>query len=246
LLLVGLLRGVNSPRAIARWGHAVPWPWRQRLGFTRPGGPDAATLQRVVRRVDVARLEAGLSRWLQQVRAAVRQGAARWLAGIAIDGKTLRGARRLGAKDAHLLSACCQHWGVVLGEVAVPDSTNEVGAVGPLLATLLLAGETVTLDAEFTQYLVADQIGRQGGAYRMVVKGNPPTLRRDCAHATAWPARYLGEARTVRLAHGRLAERTLVAADARDLAWPPARPVLRLHRRFVHQSTGRVVSDETV
>ena len=102
--------------------------------------------------------------WLQQVRAAWRGSAARWLDGIAIDGKTLRGARRLGAEDAYLLSAYGQRDGLVLGEVAVPDATNELGAVGPLLERLPLAGETVTFDALFTQWTVAEQVVRAGGA----------------------------------------------------------------------------------
>ncbi len=246
LVVVGLLSGANSQRALARWGHDAPAPWRRRLGFTRPAGPSQPTLHRLLRRVDVGALELALGTWLQQVRAAWRHSAARWLDGIAIDGKTLRGARRLGAADVHLLSACCHRFGVVLGEVAVPDTTNELGAVGALLDRLLLAGETVTLDAAFTQYLVATQIVQQGGAYFLVLKGNQPTLRADAERATAWPARQLGEANTVRLAHGRIEERTLLAADAQDIAWPCARQVLRLHRRFVHKRTGRVVSDETL
>jgi predicted transposase YbfD/YdcC len=200
----------------------------------------------VLRSVDVGALETVLGSWLQALRGAWRHSTACWLDGIAVDGKTLRGARRLGARDAHLLSACCQRFGVVLGEVAVPAPTNEAGAVGALLEALVLSGETVTFDAAFTQYLVADQVVRQGGAYLMVVKGNQPTLLADTRTATAWPARQRGTAHTVRLAHGRIEERTLVAADARDIAWPHARQVLRLHRRFVHKATGRVLSDETL
>jgi predicted transposase YbfD/YdcC len=246
LLVVGLLSGANSQRAVARWGQDAPARWRQDLGFTRPHGPSQPTLQRLLRAVAVGPLEVVLGGWLQRVRAAWQHSTARWLDGIAIDGKTLRGARRLGAADTHLLSACCQRFGVVLGEVAVPDTTNEAGAVGALLEALVLAGETVTFDAAFTQYVVADQVVRQGGAYFMVVKGNQPTLLADSRAATAWPARQLGTARAVRLAHGRIEERTLVAADARDIPWPYARQVLRLHRRFVSKRTGQVLSDETV
>ena len=110
----------------------------------------------------------------------------RWLAGIAIDGKTLRGARRLGAHDVHLLSACCcQQHALILGQQAAPDTTNELGAIGPFLASLPLTGETVTFDAEFTHWLVAKQVVQQGGAYLMVVKDNQPTLRRGCSEVTA-------------------------------------------------------------
>jgi predicted transposase YbfD/YdcC len=245
VVVAGLLSGANSQRAIARWGQQLPWPWLRALGFTRAGGPSQPTLHRVLRAVDVGQLEAVLGAWLQQVRAAARHSAARWLDGIAVDGKTLRGARRLGAGDTHLVSACCQHLACVLGEVAVADASRELEAVGPLLERLLLGGETVTLDAHFTQYLVATQIVRQGGAYLMVVKGNQPTLHGDIQHATAWPARRLGQAHRVALAHGRIVEQTLVVADARDIAWPHARQVLRLEQRCCHKRTGRLVSTET-
>jgi predicted transposase YbfD/YdcC len=245
LCVAGLLSGANSQRALARWGQQLPWPWLRALGFTRAGGPSQSTLHRVLRDVEVVELETQLGTWLQQVRAAARQSAARWLDGIGIDGKTLRGARRLGAAETHLVSACCQRLACVLGEVAVADASHELEAVAPLLDRLLLSGETVTLDAHFTQYVVADQIVRHGGAYLMVVKGNQPTLLADIQHATAWPARRLGEVRHVALAHGRVLAQTLTVADARDVAWPHARQVLRLEQRCVHKRTGRVVSSDT-
>jgi predicted transposase YbfD/YdcC len=244
-LVVGLLSGLNSQRAIARWGQDTPQWYLQRLGFTPRRGPSQSTLHRVLIHLDVRLLETVLGAWLFQVRATWRQSAARWLDGIALDGQTLRGARRLAATESHLLSACCQRLGVVLGEVAVPPTTNELGAVGALLDALLLSGETVTFDAEFTQWLVAEQVVQQGGAYLLVIKHNQPTLWADSARATAWPARVLGAAHSVRLAHGRCEERTLVAADAQDIPWPHARQVLRLHHRFVHKRTGQVLSDET-
>jgi hypothetical protein len=172
LLIVGLLSGLNSQRAIAHWGQDTPRLHLQRLGFTRRRGPSQPTLHRVLAQLDVRVLETVLGAWLTQVRAAWRHSTARWLDGIALDGKTLRGARRLDATEAQFLSACCQRLGVVLGEVAVPATTNELGAVGALLDALLLSGETVTFDAEFTQWLVAEQVVQQGGAYLLVIKHN--------------------------------------------------------------------------
>jgi hypothetical protein len=142
-------------------------------------------VHRVLRRVAVAALEAHLGRWFAQVRAAWSRGPCRWLDGIAVDGKTLRGARRLGARDVHLLSACCRQHALVLGQRAVPDTTDELGAILPFLAHLPLAGETVTFDAAFTQWLVAQHVVTQGGASLMAVKANQPTLLQACAAATA-------------------------------------------------------------
>lgn len=250
LVIVGLLCGANTQQGLARWGHRVGWARLRRLGFVRRGGPSQPTLHRLLRNIDVDQLELVLGPWLQQVRAAWNQHATHWLDGIAIDGKTLRGARRLGAADAHLVSAFCQRRGLTLGQVAVPDPTNELGAISPLLTHLALAGETVTFDALFTQTTVAQQVVQQGGAYLMVVKGNQRGLLDGIIAATALrptrPVRRLGQASSVRLAHGRFEERSLEATAAPpDLGWPSARQVLRLHRRFVSKRTGEVLVDET-
>jgi predicted transposase YbfD/YdcC len=251
LTLAALLSGANSQRAIARWGRHVDRRHLRALGFPRQRGPSLATLHRLLRQVPIADLEGGLGPWVAQVRAAGRRAGRRWLDGIAIDGKTLRGARRLGAADVHLLSACCQRDALVLGQLAVPDTTNELGAVGQFLGRLHLAGETVTCDAEFTHALVAQQVLDQGAAYLLVVKANQPTLRRACRAATAsplvYPCRQYGEARTTRLAHGRIEVRTLRAAAApADLGFPGARQVLRLDRRCQDKHTGAVLPAETL
>jgi DDE_Tnp_1-associated len=244
LVIVGLLCGANTQHALARWGQTTGWARLRRLGFMRGGGPSQPTLHRLLRDVDVDQLEAVLGVWLQQVRTAWDRQADTHLEGIAIDSKTLRGARRLGASDAHLVSAFCQRRGLLLGQVAVPDPTNELGAISPLLARLALADETVTFDALFTQTTVARQGVQQGGAYLMVVKGNQRGLLDGVVAATAprpaRPVRRLGRARSVRLAHGRFEERTLEAtrapADLGLAACPPgaaAAPPLRqqAHRR---------------
>jgi predicted transposase YbfD/YdcC len=251
LLVAARLSGATTQQAMARWGQHAGWPRLRRLGFTRRGGPSAATVRRLLHRVDVPALERVFGAWQQQVRTAWQQRAAHWLDGIAVDGKSLRGARRLGAVDARLLSACCHRRGLVLGEVAVPESTNELGAVGSLLERLQLQDQTVTFDAEFTHAVVASQVVHQGGAYLLLVKANQPPLRRACAEATAehprHPRRALGQARTRRLAHGRLEARTLLAVAAPpDLGFPFVRQVLRLHRRRIDKRTGEVLTDETV
>lgn len=249
LIVVGLLCGANTPQSLARWAtnHRR---YRRRLGFTRRDGPSQPTLHRLLRDVDVPALERVLGGWLQQVWAAWQQGATTWLDGIAIDGKTLRGARRLGAADAHLLSACCQRAGVVLGQVATPDATNEVGAVDDLLERLPLVGRTCTFDALFAQVAVAGSVVARGGAYVLVIKTNQPFLHRACVAATARPparpVRLVGEARTVRCGHGRVERRAVRVVEAPpDLGFPFARQVLRLDRRVGHKRTG-VVSEETV
>jgi predicted transposase YbfD/YdcC len=138
----------------------------------------------------------------------------------------------------------------VLGEVAVADQTDALGALAPLLAHPSLAGETLTFDARFTQPAVATDVVARGGASLMVVKANQPPLWRARAEATAAhpprPRRRLGEVHTTYLAHGRVEQRTLLAVAAPpDLGLSHARQVLRLHRRRVSKRTVAVLTEET-
>ena len=82
---------------------------------------------------------------------------------IALDGKTLRGAKKQGAPGTHLLSALAHHVGVTLAQHTVDDKTNEITAVEPLLCQLVLEGRLVTMDALLTQRHVAQTIGDKGG-----------------------------------------------------------------------------------
>lgn len=224
LVAAALLSGANTQRAVARWGQHHGWVRLRRLGFTRRQAPSQATIQRLLEQVDAAAVEALLGRWLQQVRAVLLPGLGRWVDGIAVDGKTLRGVRRLGAADAHLLSACCQRRGCVLAEVPVPSGTKEQGAVEALLDRVLLGGETVTFDAQFTQQVIAQTVVAREAAYLMVAKGHQPTLQADIATATRRRARQVGQARTVQAAHGRIEERTVLVAraEAAEVTWPHA------------------------
>jgi hypothetical protein len=85
----------------------------------------------------------------------------------------------------------------------------------------------------------------------MVLKGNQPTLLRDCLAATAQPPRQpvrtVGPARSLEVAHGRIEERALRVVEAPpDLGFPHVRQVLRIHRRSRSKRTGALLFEETV
>jgi hypothetical protein len=234
LVVVGLLCGANSQRALARWGHNSGRARLRRLGLLGSRSPSQPTLHRLLRDVDINQLEAVLGTWLQPVRLAWRRSTKRWVDGIALDGKTLRGARRLGAANTHLLAASGHLDGLVLAQVAVVDHAGELSGIRALLEALLLEGQTLTMDAAFTQWTVAEQIVQQGGAYLMVVKGNQAHMREHIAERTAYLGRCLGQAQTRRLAHGRLEQRTLPRSAAPSesvMSRIEARRERRLRRR---------------
>ena len=66
---------------------------------------------------------------------------------VAIDGKTSRRSGKVDATPLHLVSAFAAGAGLVLGQRATAEKSNEKTAIPELLATLALEGCIVTIDA---------------------------------------------------------------------------------------------------
>ena len=148
---------------------------------------------------------------------------------IAIDGKTVRGARtRPDGAAPHLVAAFDHDAGVVLGQLAVAAKSNEIPCVRDLLACFDLTDTIVTLDAMHTQTDTATAITGAGGHYVLTVKGNTPTLRRKLK-ALPWkdiPAHSVTET-----GHGRRVTRTIKVAAVPDwIEFPGAAQVAHVRR----------------
>jgi predicted transposase YbfD/YdcC len=248
LVCVATLCGARSQSAIADWGAGFGRPWLGRLGFTRERGPSQPTLSRLFARIPHKTVEAALGRWAEQA-LRCRPPVPGALEGLAVDGKALRGSQRQGAADAHLLAAFSHRLGVTLGQVGVPDKTNEIGAATAFLLTLALEGRVITADALLTQREIARTVLDGGGDYLLVVKANQPTLHADIAASFAPAADdtgRVGHATTVTQHGDRVECRTLTASTALVgySDWPGLRQALRLERRVVHKRSGRVLRQE--
>ena len=123
-------------------------------------GIQPAEIQEALRRIPPAILTQSVSEWAEQVFQA--QGSTEG-EGIAIDGKVVRGSRTDDQDAVHLLSALAHDLKLVLGQTPVPDHTNEIGGIDPLLAELVLDGRIVTVDAHLTQRDIAETIREKGG-----------------------------------------------------------------------------------
>lgn len=161
LACAAILCGYRSYGAIAEWGEHYGTQLALALGFKNGKTPCAGTLHTIFRHLDKEAFEAKVGQWAECVLQNAPSSAT--LQGIAIDGKTLRGSKKQGAKDVHLLSAVSHGLGLTLGEQAVDDKTNEIGAVQHLLHLLVLEGRVVTLDALLTQKEIAKSILEKGG-----------------------------------------------------------------------------------
>jgi len=243
LSCVAMLAGARGQSGIADWAKNYGDPWRTRLGFTHPKGPSQSTVQRVFARIAVATLEAQLARWMQRVVAALTSaaGTPEALDGAAMDGKTLRMSARCGASDAHLLTLFSHHLGVVLGEVAVADKTNEITASADVLALLLLTGVVVTGDAMFTQHAIAETIVEAGNDYLLVVKENQPTLHDEIATLFADADAAVSVAEETSRHSQRIEQRRLRAST--ELVgytdWPGLAQTLCMERCVTDRRTGK-------
>jgi predicted transposase YbfD/YdcC len=142
---------------------------------------------------------------------------------IAIDGKTSRRTHdaRNGIKALHTLSAYASSARLVLGQLSVPEKTNEITAIPELLDHLAdtgqLKGALVTIDAMGCQVAIADKIVEHEADYLLALKGNQPTLETEVAdYFGSAPAGELVSKTTVEKGHGRIETRTYTASSKVD------------------------------
>ena len=168
-------------------------------------------------------LDARVSSWLR-----TRVGAIGGRRVIAVDGKTMRGARGAGERAPHLLAALDQAGGVVVGQRRVADKSNEIPALRDLLEPLDLDGAVITADAMHTQRGTAEWIISRGAHYVLTVKGNQPGLKRELERL---PWKDVPAVSVPDGSHGRRVRRTIKAVEAP--AWvdfPGAAQVIRIRR----------------
>jgi len=209
ILAVGLaavIAGAKSFTAIGEWVAHQPIEVLRVLGVTTPAGPDESTIRRVFARLDADVLDqlVGAFMWTRTRTVGTRRV-------IALDGKTVRGARSKATTAPHLVAAYDHGTGAVVGQLAVTTKSNEIPAVQGLLKLFDLTGVVVTVDAMHTQTDTAQQIIAAGGDYVFTVKQNQPNLFKACKQLP-WsdvPSRTV----TTR-GHGRTATRTIKVVTA--------------------------------
>ncbi len=96
---------------------------------------------------------------------------------IAIDGKTLRGAKANGKKfPVQMVSAWANENNLVLGQVRVNEKSNEITAIPVLLERLMIKDCIITIDAMGTQTEIAKKIIDNDADYILAVKENQKQL----------------------------------------------------------------------
>jgi hypothetical protein len=196
MVAAATISGARSFRSVADYVADLPPEALTRLGARRhpvtgqPVPPSEATIRRTVKDVDAEEADTIVGTWLHAKVLAGVVAPKAWR-GLAVDGKTLKGAWEevdTGAGKVRLFSALTHAEGVVVGQRKIPENTGEQAQMIPLLDQVAgaqpdgqapgdLSGVVVTADALHVHRRNVEQILERNGEYVLTVKRNQPILR---------------------------------------------------------------------
>ena len=174
ILVIGvctLLCGGESFNDMEDFGHAKD-DWLGTFLDLPNGIPSHDTFNRVFSALDPAAFLDCFLAWTRTLRERVDEEI------VAMDGKALRRARA-GASIPYIVSAWSTTNGLALGQLKVPDKTNEITAIPSLIRALNLHGCTVTIDAMGCQKRIAGEVVAAGADYVFSLKGNQETVHQE-------------------------------------------------------------------
>ena len=240
IALCATIGGANGWEQIAEYGRRKETFFRRLLTLEN-GIPSHDTFYRVFALLEPAAFVQRFAKWM----AAACESTG--LVPIAIDGKSSRRAKRSSATGClPVVSARATTDHLTLGQVVVPDGTNEIGVIPELLRTLDLAGAIVTIDAAGCQIENTRLIREGQGHYLLTVKGNQPTLHEavqtvfEQADATGRQGIRFDHHTTTGKVHGRHEERSVaVIYEPTGLPsdWPDVAAVVSALRERVVKGT---------
>jgi len=244
--LMAVLCRCDDYEEIAGWVAARHGWLVEVLGLPADRTPCRKTFERLFRRLDPV----ALGRCFVELTARLAEASQGRL--IAIDGKTLRGSFDRAHRDLpiHLVHAWDRANGLMLGQVAVDQASNEITAVPALLELLDLGGAVVSLDAMHCQKDTAAAIRAAQADYLLTVKDNHKSLHEDVKlffddAIERGDERLLSHTMEPDSGHGRLDERTVWASGEVDWLrrrhpdWPDLRGVVCVESRRLDFATGK-------
>ncbi|MET7312392.1 ISAs1 family transposase [Streptomyces sp. NPDC005571] len=194
LCLLAVLGGATTMASIARYAIDTTPEVRARIGLRRP--PRASTLGRLLSRLNGDALDDAVGAGQARHASDPADAGGSELAGVAVDGKAVRGCRT-GEKTAiHLLVAVLHEGQAVISQRQITAKSNEIPAFAPLLERLVLRGCVITADAMHTQtghaeHVIARGAGIPSWSSRATRKSsadscvNCPGARSHCSTAPA-------------------------------------------------------------
>ena len=189
--------------------------WEQMVAFSKSkidflleflelphGIPSKDTINRVFSTIDSIKFEACFLTWVNTI-SDLSTGQV-----IAIDGKTIRGAKEHGkTSPIHMVSAWACENNLVLGQIKVNEKSNEITAIPELLEMLCVENCVVTIDAMGCQRDIAESIIKNDANYILAVKGNQGELYQDIQDSFVF-SKKVKTVTDVDFGHGRIETRT--------------------------------------
>lgn len=211
MAVCAIVAGADNWEEIARFAK-MRRVWFATFLELPPRNPAHDTFGRVFAALDPIAFQKCLLAWLSALHDTAPETF------IAIDGKAVREAmaRSSDTGPLCLVSAWASANQVVLGQVAGPAGSNELGALPKLLELLELKGAIVTLDALGCQREIVAQVVEKHGDYVISVKGNQEKLEAAVHDAFATALDGQDEPRTIETheaGHGRIETRTCTVID---------------------------------
>lgn len=227
-LVAGLLCNCDSTDAIAQWCHDHVTLLSDLFGSRLFLTPSGSLSRWLLPQLDASAIEHVLGTWIQATLVAPADEP------VALDGKTLRGARSGEQTAPHLLAFCTHHSQETLWQVRVHAKSNEIPVAQAILPTVPIRHRVCTADALHTQTEFMRIIHEQQAETVLTVKGNQPTLYADLATYFADPMARYQQAETIDRRRGRTEIRSIRTSTEMNtylvLAWPYIAQVAQLTR----------------
>lgn len=227
-LVAGLLCNCDGTDAVAQWCRDQVALLRRLFGPRLFLTPSGSLYRRLLPQLDALAIERVLGTWIQATLVAPADEP------LALDGKTLRGARSGEQTAPHLLAFCTHHSQETLWQVRVDEKTNEIPVAQAILPTLPITHRVCTADALHTQTDFMRVIHAQQAETVLTVKGNQPTLYADLATYFADPLACYLQAETSDRRRGRREVRSIKVTTEMNTylapGWPYIAQVAQLRR----------------
>jgi len=170
ITIAAVLCGAETWEEIEDFGY-VKFGWLSSILDMKNGVPSHDTFNRFFAALDPKEFERCFTTWTQSI---VSKHDCEF---VSIDGKTIRQASKMNDNGSiHIVSAWASLNELTLGQVKTSEKSNEITAIPELIASLLLKGTIVSIDAMGCQKEIAEAIRNKEGDYILAVKGNHPHL----------------------------------------------------------------------
>lgn len=240
-LAAALLCNCDGTEAVAQWCRDHRPLLQDVFGprvFLTPSG---SLYRWLLPQLDASAIERVLGRWVQATTTAPADEP------LALDGKTVRGARSGEQTAPHLLAFVTHHRQETFWQVRVDEKTNEIPVAKQVLPTLPIQQRVCTADALHTHAEFLRVIHELQAETVLTVKGNQPTLYADLETYFADPQACSLQAQTVDRRRGRIEVRTIKVSTEMNAylapSWPFVAQVAQLTRTVTKagQTTTEVV-----